>query len=277
MIVIGLVVILVEGSQALSNDRRASNLSRLEQLGLPWKKGHLTLYSSHNAKDEATIYGAELTAALDWYREQLDWSGQVRMAVLDKVDYGRVTGIPYPSPHAEYRTGLIIMADHIDEHPGFTEWDLEPIGLNTAFGFHEIGHVIAHDLGIWSPNAWVNELVANIFMAGYVRAKRPQLDGFQRGLPVRFATASHTRGIADFDKLYFAMGQLDYLWFQFQIARVADFLVSDQAFPGVVEILRHEFPIEEARGRESVGSTLSRLERIRPGVTVIAASLPWEF
>lgn len=271
------MMLLVAAERPLANNHRATNLSRLEQLGLPRTDGALTLYHSRGAGGEAAVYGAELAASLAWYRAQLGWSVAVTMAVLDKADFGRVTGIPYPSPHAEGRTGLIIMADHIDEHPGFTDWDLEPMGLNTAFVFHEIGHVIARDLGIWSANAWVNELVANIFMAGYVRDQRPQFDGFQSGLPPRFVTVGHFRRLADFDELYFSMGQLNYLWFQFQIAQTADFMVSGGDFPAVVDGLRREFPMEEGRARARVGSTFARLERIHPGVTAMAADLDWSF
>lgn len=271
------MLLLVVAERPLAGNHRGTNLSRLEQLGLPKTDGRLTLYHSRGAEAEAAVYGAELAASLDWYGAQLGWSVPVTMAVLDKADYGRITGIPYPSPHAEGRTGLIIMADRIDEHPGFAEWDLDPVGLNTSFVFHEIGHVIARDLGIWSRNSWVNELFANIFMAGYVRAERPQFDGFQSGLPPRFATAGRFRRLADFDELYFSMGQLNYLWFQFQIARTADFMVSDGDFPAVIEGLRREFPMREGRARESVTSTFARLERIRPGVTAMAAGLAWNF
>lgn len=274
---IALAFALAAGESPLAGNHVATNLSRLEQLGLPRTDGALTLYRSRGAEAEAAVYGAELAAALDWYRAQLGWSSPVTMAILDKADYGRVTGIPYPSPHAENRTGLIIMADHIDEHPGFTEWDLEPMGLNTSFVFHEIGHVIARDLGIWSRNSWVNELFANIFMAGYVRAERPQFDGFQSGLPRRFVDAGRYRNLANFDELYFSMGQLNYLWFQFQIAQTADFMVSGAEFPAVIDGLRREFPMQENRGRESVEQTFIRLERIRPGVTEIAADLNWSF
>jgi hypothetical protein len=213
-------------------------------------------------------------AAVAWYRRTLAWDGSVDMAVLDEADYRRTTGIPYPSPHAEIRTGFIIIADHVETHPGFGLWEIDGRDINTAWTFHELGHVIAHDLGIASANVWVNELIASVIMAGYVRAERPEFDGFQSGMPPRFADAGHFATLADFDELYFSMGQYDYLWFHFHLARIADFMAGQ---PGGLSAaaagLRREFPAGAGRGRETIAATLERLERIAPGLTATVGGL----
>src|SRR5262249_38211878 len=206
---------------AVTSAAAQTNLQRVQASGLPKQEGAITLYASRSAQREAAIYGAEMAAAADWYRAQLGWDGHLTIAVLDKADFGRITQIPYPSPHAETLTGLIIIADHIVEHPGFDRWDLDEVGLNCAWSFHEIGHVIARDLGISSPNAWINELAASIFMAAYVRAQRPQFAGFQSGMPARFTSTGRYSKLAEFDALYFDIGQWDYLWYHFHIARIA--------------------------------------------------------
>jgi hypothetical protein len=194
------------------------------------------------------------------------------MAVLDKAGYALTTPVPYPSPHAEPRTRFIIIADHVESHPGFDLWDIPGRDINAAWLFHEMGHVIARDLGVGSANMWVNELIASVIMAGYVRAERPQFAAFQGGMPPRFADANHFSTLADFDDLYFGMGQLDYLWFHFHIARIADFLAGGPGgLPAAVEALRREFP---AGGeRQTVPETLQRLEHVRAGVTALAAPL----
>ena len=38
---------------------------------------------------------------------------------LGKKDFARITEIPYPTPHTESLTSFIIIADRVDEHPGF--------------------------------------------------------------------------------------------------------------------------------------------------------------
>jgi hypothetical protein len=135
-----------------------------------------------------------------------------------------------------------------------------------------MGHVIARDLGIASNNLWVNELIASVIMAGYVREERLQFAGFQSGMPARFAGEGNYETLAEFDQLYFAMGQFDYLWFHFHIAAIADYVVDAAGgLAAAVDGLKREFPI--GRAPESVAGTLVRLERIAPGVSALAAPI----
>jgi len=252
---------------------QGTNQARVEALALPRFDGAITLHYSPPAAAEAARTRAELEAAVLWFRRRLGWTATVRVAVLSKPDFARATAIPYPTPHAESSTGFIILADRVDEHPGFERWDLDGPALNAAWGVHELGHVLARDLGIASANSWVGELVANIFMAAYVRAERPALAGFQSGLPPRFRAPPRYTRLAELDALYFSIGQENYLWFQFEIARLADYLVAAKDLPVVVADLQREFPAAARRGRESVAETFTRLERVRAGVTAAAGAL----
>jgi hypothetical protein len=253
----------------------ATNASRVASLQLPKiERDGLVLSYSPAAKDEAEFYATEAAAAVAWYHRTLPWKGSIAMAVLDPAGFRLATSIAYPSPHAETLTGFIIIADHATSHPGFELWDIDERSINAAWLFHEMGHVIAHQLGIGSNNLWVNELIASVIMAGYVRAERPQFAGFQSGMPPRFANANHFSTLEEFDTLYFNMGQLDYLWFHFHIARIADYLVSGpDGLATVLVALRREFPELPRRQPETVAQTLERLERVRPGVGALAAAL----
>ena len=231
---------------ALAQDGR-SDLDRLKALDLPERAGSIRLFYSPSADAEAAIYGQALEQAVAWYRDKTGWTGDVIMAVLNPEDWAKVSqAIPYPSPYADTPSGLVMMPDRIDSHPGFETWDLEPVGLNAALTFHEIGHVIAHQLGIWSGNYWINELVANAFLAAYVRAERPEYAKLLDGVPPRFTDFGRYTALTDFDDIYYAMGALNYAWFQFKIAALADYLVSGSDFAEVVGALKREFPIETA-------------------------------
>lgn len=250
---------------------------RVGLLGLDaYVSAGMVLSYSDGAEEEAHFYATEVESAISWYRETLGWTGSITMAVLNERDYSLTTSLPYPTPHTETATGFIIVAERIETHPGFELWDLEARAVNAAWAFHEIGHVIASDLGIGSANLWINELIANVVMAGYIRAERPMLVGYQSGMPPRFVDANRFETLAEFDQLYFAMGQLDYLWFHFHIARIADYLVSGPGLVAAVEGLRREFPAERGRARESIAETFGRLEQIRSGVTNIAGPLTGE-
>lgn len=248
---------------------------RVALLDLPTidANGVMAAYSD-DAEDEAAFYAAEAMAAVEWYRGELSWDGVINMAVLDREDFQRTTAIPYPSPHAETATGFIVLADHVESHPGFDRWEIAGRDINAAWLFHELGHVIAGELGIASRNLWVNELIASVIMAGYVRSERPEFGGFQAGMPPRFADAGNYETLAEFDRLYFAMGQFDYLWFHFHIAEFADFIVDRAgSLAEAVEGLAREFPASASRRQETVPQTLVRLERIAPGIAERAAPL----
>jgi hypothetical protein len=253
----------------------ATIAGRVAALGLETIATDRVLVSySEGADEEALFFADEVAAAVDWYRQELDWDGTIRMAVLDAADYPLVTPLPYPSPHAETATGFIVVADRADDHPGFDLWDLDNQVVSAAWAFHEVGHVIARDLGIVSANLWVNELIANVIMAGYIRAARPELIGYQSGMPPRFASQNRFGTLAQFDEIYFQMGQSDYLWFHFHLAALADFIVDGPGgLVAAIEGLRREFPLAEGRGRESIAATVDRLERVRGGVTAIVAPL----
>ena len=200
---------------------------RVLQLGLGSIAANgVVVFHSADATEAAAFFARELDAALAWYAEELGWHGTIRAAVLNAADYRLVTPLPYPSPHTESATNFIVLADRANSHPGFELWDLDSEVVSAAWAFHEVGHVIARDLNVVSGNLWINELIANVIMAGYIRAERPDLMGYQSGMPSRFANANTYSRLSEFDELYFQMGQLDYLWFHFHLAAIADFLVA---------------------------------------------------
>jgi hypothetical protein len=252
--------------------RGQDNLQRLLAADLPRRDGVITLHHSRSAAPQAALYGAEISAAVEWFRARLAWKRHLVVAVLDSDDYRRITPIPYPTPHAEGLTALIIIADHVVAHPGFDRWDLDEVAVNAAWSFHEIGHVIARDVGIASGNAWIDELVASTFMAAYVRAECPQFAGFQGGMPPRFSLTGRASTLAEFDTRYFSIGQWDYLWFHFHFARIADFMARGADVHSLAEGFRREFPAA-ARRREAIAQTFERLERISPGVTAFAGPI----
>lgn len=102
------------------------------------------------------------------------------------------------------------MPDRIDSFPGFDKWDLDPIALNAALTLHEIGHNVAFQLGIVSGNPWVNELIANVFLAGYARAEEESFAVLLNGVPPRFAEAGVLTYLHELDVLYAAVGLENY-------------------------------------------------------------------
>lgn len=253
----------------------ADDFANLLSLGLPVIEGSVPVYYSPDAEAEAKVYAETFARAVAWLREELDWHGEIAMAVLDEEYYGRVSFfVPYPIPYADTggRQRLVVMPDRIDSYPGFDKWDLEPISLNAALTLHEIGHILAKQTGIWSGNHWVNELIANVFLAGYARAEAPSFAVLLDGVPPRFVDAGRITSLGELDVLYAGVGLENYAWFQFRLADIADHIVTGRAIADVVAALQAEFPAGSAQ-IESTADTLERLERIAPGTAALAADM----
>lgn len=250
-------------------------LHRLQDSDLPVKEAPFALYYSPAAEAEADRYAAVLAEAVDWYRETIGWEGRFAMAVLDDGDYERYAGQGYPVPFAEIVTGLVVMPDDISAFPGFDVWDLEAGHLNQTLTLHEVGHVIAYDIGLWSQSHWVNELMANVFLAGYLRARHPDDRALLEGVPPGFEDAGRTKHLVDLDRLYAGVGLDNYAWFQFRLAEIADHLAADADFATLIRALREAFPSGETGGNNvpTPEESFRRLEAITPGIGAMAAGL----
>lgn len=248
---------------------------RLQASDLPVKDAPFTLYCSPGAETEADRYAAALGEAVAWFREAIGWEGRFAMAVLDAADYERYAGQTYPVPFAEVVTGLVVMPDSIATFPGFDAWGLDAVELNANLTLHEIGHAIAHDIGLWSSSHWVNELVANVFLAAYLRAEQPD-NRLLDGVPPGFADAARTTNLVDLDDHYAGVGLDNYAWFQFRLATMADHLAADADFAELIAALTAAFPAEEAKIASVLPTpeeALRRLEAIAPGISALAADL----
>lgn len=235
----------------------------LAQRGLPLLTIEgLRVYHSPGAAAEARTYGQALAGALAWYRATLGpagWDGEIVVAVLDAADWREMVALPYPVPHAERRWGLVVMPDSIASFPGFADWDLDATLLNEALTFHEVGHIIAPRLGLMAGNHWVEELIANLFLAAYARAERPDLEPILAGVPPRFANPGPFDQLFDLDSFYAGGGLENYAWFQFRLAALADALVRGRDFAALVEALRQAFPRERAATRLTLRRSLDLL------------------
>lgn len=231
------------------------------------------VYHSATARPQAETYGKAIAEAIAFHRAELGWSGDLAVAVLDADDWRELVALPYPVPHAELTWNLVVMPDSIAGFPGFDLWDFDAEALNVSLTFHEIGHVIANQLDLRSDNHWIEELVADLFLAAYVRAERGDLAAILSGVPPRFSNPGPYDQLADFDFFYAQVGLESYAWFQFRLAEAADRMLANRRFADIVRGLRREFPKQLRLRRETVGRTLERLERIVPGASDALADM----
>jgi hypothetical protein len=256
------VLILTVHLSAQQPDDRLAALRTSSKVRLLEAPGPVPILYVPSAESRAVQIQKAVEAAYAWYEKQLHLHAPVTIYVLDKDMWGRFGGSNYPLPFTRSGpTGQIVMPDVGDANqvvfPGL---------------YHELGHVYAYPLNIRSGNQFVNEFVAQIFAAGYLRAENLTL--VLQSPPDRYPAGASPRytSLADLDYLYEGVGADNYLWFQDQLGKLADYLVKDQSFPAIIEKLQAAFPAGKAK-HETLEEIDVHLETIRPGFKAMAGSL----
>ncbi|MCC5984041.1 MAG: hypothetical protein JJU42_06725 [Rhodobacteraceae bacterium] len=240
--------------------------SRIAARDLVRVPGNPPMLHSQGAGAEAGVYHRMLQDGVAWFRAVLGHDSEILLAVLDAADYP--WPVPYPTPFAEWASGLIVMPRHLDSHPGFDRWGLEAVPLNAALALHEAGHIIAEQTGRRPALRWLDELVANAFMAAFLQARHPELAAILAGVPPAFDDAGRLRRLLEFEALYFDMGQENYAWFQFHIARLAGYAVARVPLPELLDGIAAAFathPQTEPDWTDIPGQ-IARLESVIPGI-----------
>jgi hypothetical protein len=254
-------------------------LSQYKKLGLPEAAGPVPVMYSPLAEQRALRYQKALTAAAAWYNEQLKMKVHIVLAVVDKDTWEKAEAEPggtrYPMPHNHWRTSgeiaFVVLPARMEDFPGSALVSKDPDLLAEAISFHEAGHDFAKALGIESGNRFVHELIANIFMAGYIGAGHPEFAFMTAGRPSGFPPQRYT-SLADLDYLYGQVGQENYAWFQLKLGQLASLIVEAHDFSAVIDELKLAFPATDIRPLP-VGEILGRLEKIHPGLIKMATDL----
>jgi hypothetical protein len=185
----------------------------------------------------------------------------VTLALLDRADWERATSVPYPMPNS--KPGLVTLPARMEEFPGFAEMGSDADILAETISFHEMGHLFAAREGIRPGNAWINELVANIFAQAYIRSHQPGMEAYLPAPHRDFPTPRYT-SLADLDYLYDAVSFSNYAWFQFQLNRLAFEIAQRGELGQIVERLKIAFPAAKSDHlpeREAI----RRMESVAPG------------
>jgi hypothetical protein len=239
---------------------QASALRTLRSIPLEELPGSVPTWYVPSVRQRAQEYQQSVQPALAWFEEQLHLKMPMDLAVLDHDSYDKIKAGPWPLPYAMPSFNYLVLPGHIEELLGPEPKAKSPGEYIT---YHESGHVFAYRLGIDSGNAFVSELVANIFMAGYVHAKRPDLTWVLEGPN----PSEHPRytSLADLDYVYSGVGPANYAWFQWHLQRMAGYLTTGQDFSSVIDKLKYQFPAAKKR-QETLAQVIAHLNQIRPGL-----------
>lgn len=267
-----LLLLIPPSGKAQGNDEEltieAMSLRILRGFPLQELAGTVPTWYVPSAQQRAREYQQSLQPAIGWFEEELHLKIPMDIAVLDQNSYEKMSNVPWPLPYAMPNFNYLVFPSHIEELLGPEPKAKAPGEYIT---YHESGHVFAFRLGIDSGNAFVGELVANIFMAGYIHAKRPDLAWVLEGP----SPSEHPRytTLADLDYVYYpGVGPANYAWYQWHLQRMAGYLTTGQEFSSVIDKLKAQFPADKKK-QETLSQIIAHLDQIRPGIRDILGAL----
>ncbi|HEY6250158.1 MAG TPA: hypothetical protein VI685_09355 [Candidatus Angelobacter sp.] len=244
-------------------------IEKIRDLRLPSAPGAVPVYYSAGAGIEprALKYQKAITACQKWYDQQLGKHVDITLAVLNKADWEKVTDFRYPMPFnvGGWRSlppAGVVVPVNFEDFPHSADFTDDPDLLNQNIAFHELGHLYMHYTDMEINDNFLAELYANILMAAYVRAQRPDMLVFLQGPSPKLPPERYT-SLEDVDYLADDTGFVNYGWFEFQIYRMADLLLKDKPLPQLLAELKKTFNDPVQRPFREVAA---KLETIRPTI-----------
>ena len=214
------------------------------------------------AEDRALRYAKTIQRALAFFRTELGWSVDFKLAVLDRPAWEKASGVPWPAPFVQPSEAYIVMPASIVDYPGFDQWSFDDQALTEVLTVHEVGHALASANGLESANHWVHELIADLFLAAFVREKERAMMPLLAGPPEGFGPFKHTQ-FADLDYLYSGVGLLNYAWYQFELARLANRMLDEKPFRDIALELKGSL---DGQVRLLAPASAEAVSAVTPGV-----------
>lgn len=194
------------------------------------------VYYSKGYSERAELISKQIEKARLLYLDSLGIDVQIKIALLDTVDYAKVTtGLPYGMPFVNSR----LIFQPADTSIGAVKSMYAPFA-NTAsqeiisnlknvgfeysdalnfmvdlIGLHELGHTQIYSYGLDTKQKWFNEFMASYFGYAYMKIKEPKMaviwDNIMHAGFEGYAPNHQT--LNEFNELYFGVGVGDYVWF----------------------------------------------------------------
>ena len=135
---------------------------------------------------------------------------------------------------------------------------------------HELAHVFHEQAAIQFPRKWIQEFFANLSLHTYVATQQPAqlpvLEAFPRLIVEADSLHVRYHRLADFERLYMAVGPQNYGWYQCRL-HVAAREVFEAGGISVLQDLwgafsRADMPISNEQLARKLGSVHPRLEQV---------------
>ncbi len=273
----------------------ADLLARVRASGLESATDRITVFYPKGQTDRALEARTRVQEALAFFADSLGVAPELSLAVLDRGHWERL-GIqqPYGIPGVDgvppvaflpatddglAATDALSIAAGVGDSArrllaaAGTDWTTAASSHVALVGLHELGHALVDAYGIEVRSRWLNEWLATYAGYTFMRAHRPREALVWEGVLHGFRDAARPahRTLAAFDRLYFGVGALNYVWYQARFQQQVQAVHAQHGLDFLRQV-RAGFP----RGSAPVTSAdevLTRLERIAPGFSAWAATM----
>lgn len=269
-------------------------LGRLRASGLQSRTDRITVYFPAGMEARALTDRARVQEALAFFADSLGVRPELTLAVADRAAWAALRvpqpyGVPGVSgvPSVAYvpatddglaaTDALSITAEVGDSARRLlaaagTDWDRAARSHVALVGLHELGHTLVNAYGIRTRSKWLHEFLATYAAYTVMKAKRPQEALVWQGVLHGFRDAVRPahRTLETFERLYFGVGALNYVWYQ------AHFQAQVQAIHAVhgLDFLRQvRVAFGPDRAPADHDETLARLDALAPGFASWAATM----
>lgn len=269
-----------------------SPLEQVLALRLDSLAGPLPVYHGAGQRAHAAEVQAILRQGARFFADSLRLETPVRVALLGKPEWERVSRIPYGVPYVQGGVVFLpatpdgaIAEDFLRLEAGASEaararvaatgWSFADNArrMTDLIGYHELGHGYTTRYGIRPHARWFNELLASYFAFAFLERTSPRLAlAWEAMLRAKLEgpAPAHT-SLDDFERLYIGVGPENYNWYQAALGVRAAELFRAEGL-GFLARVRERFPAGPGEPLPSA-AVLERLEEIRPGFRAWGANI----
>lgn len=254
-----------------------STLGEIESLDLNTFESKINTFYTDGYLERAKETVDLLQNSTNYFYENFQVSKTFSVAVLDSIDWIKITEIPYGLPFVSGPPYIVCIPATSENmlamivSDGIANYDLnksysitKEASVNrfiSFIGFHELGHIYSKEFGISFPNKWIDEFAASYFAYSYLNDEQPEM--CQLWLDVSEILVDELnpkyRSISAFEDLYVQVGVENYAWYQMVfLLRVRE--VYNQQGKDFLKILKNH-----TWSDNSSNQYLNDMENLSPG------------
>ena len=234
-----------------------STLEKVKALDLNTINDNITTYYSTGYENQAEATLNLISKSVGFFEEHFEVSQSFSITVIDSVNWGKITSIPYGLPFVSGPPYIVCIPANsenvlsniiartiggyeLQDKYGMTNNEITDLFVS-LIGFHELGHIYAHSYGATFPNKWTFEFAATYFAYFYLDRNFPK----ERDIWIEVSNIiikeiqPHYTSLKDFEMKYSGVGIENYTWYQVAFLLQVEKLFNKQGKDFLTRLRNH--------------------------------------